>query len=540
MLNNPVGDASRKVSGPFSLDSWLGRLARRKTWSVFAVGFGTLFIRIALIPVLGIPQPGSHDEFSYLLAADTFAHGHLTNPTHPMWVHFETFHVIQQPTYSSIYPPAQGLVLAAGQLLGHPWVGEWLVTGLMCAVFCWMLQGWVPARWALYGSMIAFLRLGVFSYWMNAYWSSSIVAVGGALVLGAWPRIKRHQRVRDAIWMAVGLAILANSRPYEGLVLAAPIGTALLAWMTGPLNPGLRITVKRIILPLSIVLLVAAVGTGYFYYRVTGSPTRMIYQVDSQTYNPVPYFLWQGPRPVPVYHHPVMQKFYEDDLERYFEHRTIAGFLAYTFNRSFVLWSFFLRSVTSIPFIVLPWVWRDRRMRLLLIASGIFFVALMMETWGLPHYAAPAAGILFVILTQSCRRLSLWHWRKWRAGRILVQAVLIILLGATCVRIIAIAVHKPSEGKWPRGNIDRAAIVHHLENTPGKHLVLVNYSSDHNVDSDWVYNGSNIDASPIVWARDMGEQANRELLSYFHDREVWTILVNDLPNPPLVRYPAKP
>jgi len=539
MLNNPVGDASRKVSGPFSLDSWLGRLARRKTWSVFAVGFGTLFIRIALIPVLGIPQPGSHDEFSYLLAADTFAHGHLTNPTHPMWVHFETFHVIQQPTYSSIYPPAQGLVLAAGQLLGHPWIGEWLVTGLMCAVFCWMLQGWVPARWALYGSMIAFLRLGVFSYWMNAYWSSSIVAVGGALVVGAWPRIKRYQRVRDAIWMALGLAILANSRPYEGLVLAAPIGIAFLAWMTGPVNPGLRITAGRIILPLSIVLLVAAVGTGYFYYRVTGSPTRMIYQVDSQIYNPVPYFLWQVPRPMPVYQHPVMQKFYEDDLERYFEHRTIAGLLAYTANRCVVLWSFFLRSVTSIPFIVLPWLWRDRRMRLLLIAGGIFFVALMIETWGLPHYAAPAASILFVLLTQSCRRLSLWNWRKWRAGRILVQAVLIILLGAACVRIITIAVHTPSEGKWPRGNIDRAAIIHHLENTPGKHLVLVSYSSDHNVDSEWVYNGANIDASPIVWARDMGEQANRELLSYFHDREVWTILVNDLPNPPLVRYPAK-
>ena len=357
MLNNPVRDASTKVSGPFSLDSWLGRLARTKTWSVFAVGFGTLFIRIALIPVLGIPQPGSHDEFSYLLAADTFAHGHLTNPTHPMWVHFETFHVIQQPTYSSIYPPAQGLVLAAGQLLGHPWVGEWLVTGLMCAVFCWMLQGWVPARWALYGSMIAFLRLGVFSYWMNAYWSSSIVAVGGALVLGAWPRIKRYQRVRDAIWMALGLAILANSRPYEGLVLAAPIGIAGLAWMTSPVNPGLRITAGRIILPLSLVLLGAAVGSGYFYYRVTGSPTRMIYQVDSQIYNPVPYFLWQVPRPMPVYQHPVMQKFYEDDLERYFEHRTIAGLLAYTANRCLVLWSFFLRAVTSIPFIVLPWLW---------------------------------------------------------------------------------------------------------------------------------------------------------------------------------------
>ena len=133
-------------------------------------------LRLAILPFCPIPLPFVPDDFSFLLAADTFAHGHLTNPTPAMWTHFESIHISMNPTYMSMYFPAPGLVLAAGKVLfGHPWFGLLCVTALMCASICWMLQA-LPPGWALLGGILAILRLGLFSYWINTYNGGASIA----------------------------------------------------------------------------------------------------------------------------------------------------------------------------------------------------------------------------------------------------------------------------------------------------------------------------------------------------------------------------
>ncbi len=512
------------------------RLARRKALAAFAVGACTLLLRVVFIPLWGIPQPMWHDEFSFLLAADTFAHGRLTNPTHPMWIHFEAFHIIQHPTYMSMYPPAQGMMLAVGQLLGHPWIGQLVTTAAMCGVLCWMLQAWVPPAWALFGASLAMLHVGLLSYWMNSYFGSSLPALGGVLVLGALPRIEHHARLRDAILMGIGLAILANTRPFEGFVFSLPIAAAMLVWLWKPKRIPTATVFLRVVLPLILILGATGAVMGYYFKSVTGNAWVMPYQVNRDTYAVAPYFVWQSPRPKPVYHHAEMEDFYINwELRDYQNGRTVLGYARRLRHKLSRLWMFYVGPVFTLPLLAFPLLFRDRKMKLPLLLLGAIAVGILIETWTLDHYLAPAFGLFYLLLIQCMRHLSLYRRHGKPLGPGLVRAIPAVCIAMVVLRLTAVATGTQIEPLWQRGNLPRNEIVRELQNMPGKHLVVVHYRPGHSSHIDWIFNRADIDASKVVWARDMGDSRNQELLLYFKDRRAWRIEADD-PSPKLVAY----
>src|SRR5581483_2086546 len=386
-------------------ERWLLALAQHRTRTVFLVGALAMLLRLALLPVAPVPQPVIVDEFSHRLLADTLLLGRVTNPTPPMWAHMETMHVIQKPTYASMYLPGQGLFLALGKVMtGSAWAGVLLSVALMCMAICWALQGWLPPGWALLGGLIAIARFGLFSYWINSYWGSAWGGLGGALVIGAWPRIRDRMSIWPAVLMGFGVVLLAISRPFEGAVVCAPVAFALLWWLARLGSARRLAATVRTVVPVACVLAVTAGLLAYYNWRVTGDPVRLPYTVNQQTYGwptTLPWFSIQ-PRTHTV---KVMHEYYLWEVK---EHQKLVNFRQNVF-RSVIdiiyLWTFFAGPALTIFLIFLPYSLRDKRVRLpvVVLLGGVLAVALEQSRY--PHYFAPATAAYLIVLLQSARHM---------------------------------------------------------------------------------------------------------------------------------------
>jgi hypothetical protein len=514
----------RAADKPFRrIEQFFSRFAERRGLAVIVLFFSVIVIRLLALPLLHVPVPGIHDELSYLLMGDTFAHGRLANPPHPMWVSFETFHVNWFPKYASMYPPAQGVALAVGQLLGHPWIGVLLSEAAMCAAILWMLQGWLPARWAFLGGALAALKFGVASYWMNSYWGGAAAAIGGALVLGALPRIANHARVRYAILLGLGVVILANSRPYEGFLFCIPAALWFVWWLAGrnksPEPLGVRL--ERVLFPLSVMLLLTAAFMGYYNWRLTGNPLLLPHVLNTRAYHTTGLFLWDHKGPEMHYRNQQFEDFYNGwarnnyentwpDIERVTREKIVRYGLTY----------FWIGALLAVP--AIPSLFRDRKMRLLLVTFLIVTVGALVVIWSNAHYAAPLTCLVFALIVQAIRYLRTFRIKARPVGMALSRAIVLLLALDTGINT-ARGICDPLI--WPcQGDPSRAAVISKLERMPGKHLVMVRYEEDnHNIHDEWVYNGAEIDNAKVLWARELDAERNAKLFAYFRDREVWLV-----------------
>jgi hypothetical protein len=514
-------------------DSWFRKtsaFARHKVAICLLAAALPIAIRVAALRFLPMPYPSVHDEFSYLLGADTFASGRITNPPHPMWVHFETFHENFLPTYASKYPPGQALFMAFGQkFLHHPWFGVCLSFGVMCACICWMLQGWLPPVYALLGTLIAIGQIGIFGYWMDSYWGGAVPAIGGSLVLGAMARLAKRSSASAATLGALGMMILANSRPYEGLALSLGAVLGLLWWRrrTGRLA---GLWAARVLIPAVLVCLAGTAWTGYYNYRLTGDPLLMPHVLHDRTYSASSMIYLLPASPVHEYRHKVLRDFWIDwERRNYLKIRANPLRAVMTFMD---VLPFYASTLLFLPAALgLICFAKSTKIRVIIWLLATLWGALLIEKWWVPHYFAPGAGLLLLPVMFSLR---------WLRIRLDARGALVILAFVACCfgRGLVAGVDARRFRVTPPQEVATEKIL--AAGKPGeRHLVIVRYSSGHSPHIEFVFNRADIDNSRIVWARDMGEAKNKELLDYYPNRRVW-LLQPDSPPSSLVPYASAP
>ncbi len=493
------------------------RVARKKTLAILLAGLLPLVVRVLLLPILPVPRPAVQDEFSYLLASDTFASGRVANPTPAFAEHFETPQELMRPVYASKYPPLSGLVMAAGQkLTGQPWVGVWLSMGVLCATVCWVLQGWLPAAWAFAGTMIAVLHIGIVSYWTESYWGGTLAAIGGAVLIGAMPRLIHRPRISSALAFASGLGVLANTRPFEGLVFAVVCS----GWLVSKWSRA-RVNAVRLLLPMALLLIPVAAGMAYYNFRLTGHVAELPYVLHDNQYALLEPLLWQTHvRSTPAYSSVALRDFWlRDRDEKLKAHRQILA--AHAWDLFLLVRFFWGWPLAGCMLLVARPLWRDPVARTALGLGLAAYLGPALDTRLWPHYAAAETVLAYIVAACGLRALK----NAWPGveGRYLMWSALVVFALPTLLGLVTPANRFLIGSEEFLTNAKHATIEEQLRKQPGEHLVLVSYGPRHQIYEELVYNHADIDGSQVVWARSLGEEKDAELIRHYPRRDVWAL-----------------
>lgn len=522
-------------------------LAKRTAWCMAALAAAPVILRVALLAHHPVPTPDVYDEFGHLFVADTLRHLRLANPMHPMHRFFETIFILQQPTYSSIYPLGQGMMLAFGRLLfGLPWAGVVASTAALCALSYWMLRPWLSnepngAEWALLGGGLAIIEFGPLSGWMNSYWGGALAACAGCLVFGSLPRITSKGRMtrarwRDGVVLGLGLAIHALTRPYESILLLLSV-ILFFAWERRfPLRPA----------AIAAAFLAAAGGvTVVQNHSVTGRWLMLPYQLSQYEYG-VPAGLTFQPDPTP--HRdltPAQQSEYE--AQRAFRNSARETLASYLLRLEYRVryYRFFFLPALYVAILAYLFAFRSPRWAWVLATLALFAIGSNFFPSFQVHYIAALTPLFLLMSVEGLRQLSAKRWGRPVAMLALTfcAAHFVFWYGLHLFETNDVsAAMRPFES-WDSINHDaptrRLMVKQKLAAIPGPLLVFVRYAPQHRFQQEWVYNEADIDAARIVWARDLGPSEDEQLIRYYPRRSAWLLEPDEDP-PKLTPYVPEP
>ncbi len=525
-------------------------------FNLLFVGGIALCLYLTHCLAFGIPVAQNQDEYSYLLMANTFAQGRITNPAHPMREFFDNLNIINYPSFTSKYPPAQGIALAFGILLfNSPFAGVLLSGAGACMATFWMLRAFFSPKWSLIGALLTLTHPTIF-YWSIGYHFGFVACLGATLCLGALFRLNHTPRIRYAVIFGLGVAILANSRPFEGLVACVPMLVFIIVWFYKQIKNRVffKQTTPKFIIPVTVILILNFSWMAYYNYKVTGDVLKLPYASYNEQYDPIPLFLplFSPPKVDETYRNQAVQEYQNTRITR---NELMSEFHVYEFDKfyipllskftnhnsnvfifaskrandnfmNFLMTTWFVYSIILLAGVCL--FITDKKILFFTGALYFCFLSASFATYNQNHYFAPFVGYFVLLITFVFYQIS--NINSVINRLITSFAVALIIAQVFILFTDEMFTTRTSEHQHIQV---QAVFERTLYQMPGKHLVLIDFSTGNynqgygkrylSITDRTYFNEPDIDNSKIVWANSLGEENNQKLFDYFSGREIWIL-----------------
>ncbi len=530
MIVLAVWDTIRPTGILSGLEQLLTRVARNPYLSVALVLVFAIGGPLALRPLVGIPDPVIPDEFSLLMQAQTYLRGQFANA--PLTPNFEAPWTLLSPTYAAQYPVLRSLPLVLGYATGiGPWGGVLVSVALLALAVYWMVRVWIGPGFALVGALIVTLRFGLFTLWVNSYMGPAFTALGSVLVFAGYKILRTRPTLAGGAAFGGGIAILMTTRPYEGLLVAAPL-TAALAFDAVRSTGAMR----RAAAPVALVLLLVSGGFGLTLAEnraVTGDWKLFPYTLYRQQVGAPPAWLTQSWTP-PAQDQPRYdwgRRNIAYDVYLYERRKTVRDVVGVEEFRLGNNWGFYVGFALTLPFVV--GLWSLRRDAPVLTSAGLLALGLAMGTFDFSFYAA--AGFGAVILSIMLGFQTLRRWRPYGVpfGRSLSRTLPLALVLAAAVPLRSAVFGPPPlsifDGNavnasccwlWPRSF--HAALNAEFDRLGGRNLVFADTGPRWPRGEFPVANDADLDRATTIWANQDAE-FDRATIDQYPGRRVWRI-----------------
>jgi hypothetical protein len=468
--------------------------------------------------------PKFHDESVYLIQAQMLAHGRLWMPPYPHNLRdfFDSFYLIMDRAYASMYPPGTAILLLPAIWFGFATSTMTILAASAAAAFLYLVlkEMFAPVR-AIVGVLLLVS--------LNLYLSMSFMALSEIPLLlcelvcfWAWMRWRKNHKTAWLLPLGAAAGYGAITRPADMLCVAIAVGIAIV-WELRP-KPAKFLKVTAIIAlaasPFLAIQLAQNIG-------VTGkwSETPVRYYTDENYPAPILSFRHVNAANVPhtnclpkqvamkQWILPAFETHWQSSLWQIWYPERIEELLRQTLPINLL--------IILIPLAILSL--REIRSAAIVGFMLLFLLLYTADAVFLKHYLlaiAPAVICLILLGWQSLER-------AFPAARSVIFTFLLLAIGT--MAICALPEFNPSAAPLGTETDENRVVSHALDRLPRRPtLVMFRFNPKINsYHAEPVYNSDVAwpDDALIVRARDLGNNQNINLYHYYaqlhQDRDVY-------------------